>query len=277
MSQNLFSSSIGCWLWWPRPRQATNLSLFQPPGVYKEPEIRQIISLTSAAASTTPLEDLPSPPPLLLLLDVPCLNLKSLFLCRLARVHQEDCSSCTRKSTHSQERACKCTIDFHSQVNFTSLERACKCTIDFYSQVNSLSRTCLRMHHWISLASQLHLSRTCLQVHPWLSLASPLAAEFITFGKARHYGTDLILMQSSCSCEVDTATRCHTSCCAGCPLWAGFCCLRGAVAAQLLPIGATRPVGQDALTGWDQLFPILFLAQVLCSIEQVLAIGCHLY
>ena len=58
----------------------------------------QIMSLTSAATSKTPLQDLPSPPPLLLLLDVPCPDLKSLFLCRLARVHQEDRSSFTCKS-----------------------------------------------------------------------------------------------------------------------------------------------------------------------------------
>ena len=45
----------------------------------------------------------------------------------------------------------------------------------------------------------------------------------------------------------------------------------------ILPIVATRPVGQDALVGWDQLFPIFFVAQVLCSIELVHAIGCHLY
>ena len=106
----------------------------------------QIISLTSAAASTTSLQDLPSPSPLLLLLDVSCQDLKSLFLSRLACVYQEDRSSCTRKSTHSQERACKCTVDFHLQVNFTSQERACQCTVDFHSQVNSLSRTCLQVH-----------------------------------------------------------------------------------------------------------------------------------
>ena len=76
----------------------------------------QILSLISAAASTTPLQDLPSPPPLLLLLDVPCPDLQSLILCRLARVHQEDCSSSTRKSTHSQDRACKCTFDIQSEV-----------------------------------------------------------------------------------------------------------------------------------------------------------------
>ena len=78
------------------------------------------------------------------------------------------------------------------------------------------------------------------------------------------------------------------------------CSLRGAVAAQLLPIGATRPVGQDALTGWDQLFPIILwcklsaqisrsmpsgatfiknycVVQVVCSNKQVHALGCHLY
>ena len=126
-----------------------------------------------------------------------------------------------RKSTHSQERACKCTLDFHSQVT--------------------------------SLLTSSHSGR----------LATVAQISFV--------------MQSSCSCELDTATRCHTSCWAGHPLWAGFCSLRGAVAAQLLPIGATRPVGQDALTGWDQLFPIFFVAKVLCSNKQVLAIGCHLY
>ena len=152
----------------------------------------QIISLTSAATSTTPLEDLPSPPPLLLLLDVPCPDLKSLFLCHLARVHQEDRSSFT-----------------HSQVSFTSQEWARQSTFDFHSQVNTLWRSCLQVLFLLSLASQhslkivlasapmtftrksLHLSRTCLQVHYWLSLISHFAAAIIPFGKACHCGTDL--------------------------------------------------------------------------------------
>ena len=134
-------------------------------GYIRSLEWARIITLTSAAASTTPLQDLPSPPHLLLLLDVPCPDLKSLFQCRLARVHQDDCSSFTRKSTsplknvlanapltftrkstYSQERACKCSFDFHSQVNFTSQEHACQCTFDFHSQVNLLSRMCLQVH-----------------------------------------------------------------------------------------------------------------------------------
>ena len=85
-------------------------------GYIRSLEWAKSICLTPAAASTTPLQDLPSPPLLLLLLDVPFPDLKSLFLHRLAPVHQEDRSSFTRKSTHSQERACKCTFDFHSQV-----------------------------------------------------------------------------------------------------------------------------------------------------------------
>ena len=118
----------------------------------------------------------------------------------------------TPNSTYSQERACKCTFDFHSQVNFTSQERDCQCTFDFHSQVNSL----LSSSHSGLLAT---VARTSFVV------------------------------QSSSSCELETATRCHTSCCAGRLLWAGFCSLRGAVAAQLLPIGATRLVGEDTLKG----------------------------
>ena len=118
--------------------------------------MRQIISLTSPAASTTPLQDLPSPPPLLLLLDVPFPDLKSLLLCHIARVHQEDRSSCspkqtsslknvlanvqltfTRKSTHSQERACNAPMTF-TRKSTHSQECAHKCTLDFHSQVTSL-------------------------------------------------------------------------------------------------------------------------------------------
>ena len=95
----------------------------------------QIISLICATTSTTPLHDLSSTPPLLLHLDVPFPDLKSLFLCHLARVHQEHRSSFTRKSasplknvlakapltftrksTLSQDRAYNCTFDLHSQV-----------------------------------------------------------------------------------------------------------------------------------------------------------------
>ena len=40
-------------------------------------DLAQIISLISAAASTTPLQDLPPPLPLLLLLDVPCPDIEA--------------------------------------------------------------------------------------------------------------------------------------------------------------------------------------------------------
>ena len=39
--RTLFSSPISSWLGSPQPREATQLSLFQPPGVYKEPGLSQ--------------------------------------------------------------------------------------------------------------------------------------------------------------------------------------------------------------------------------------------
>ena len=107
----------------------------------------QIIILTSAATSITPLQDLTSPPPLQLLLDVPCPDLQNLFLCRLARVHQEDRSSFTRKSTLSQDCAYKCTFDFHSQVNFTLKNVLANAPLTFtHKSTPPLSRTCLQVH-----------------------------------------------------------------------------------------------------------------------------------
>ena len=100
---------------------------------------------SSSLASTTPLQDLPSPPPLLLLLDVSCPDLKSLFLCRLARVHQEDCRTFTRKSSEDSRRANQVHLWLSLASHFTSQERACKCTVDFHSQVttNLLSKCIL--------------------------------------------------------------------------------------------------------------------------------------
>ena len=186
--RRLFSSPMGSWLKCPRLQDTTFLSLFQLPEVYKQGKFSKIISLSSATASTTPLQDLP--PPLPLLLDVPYLDLKRLFLCHLA-CSPRGLQTFTRKSTHLSRCACKYTIDFHSQVDSplktylqmhrwlslasqltsqnvlanalltftrksTHLSRhACKCTIDFHSQVNAPLKTCLKMHLWLSLTSHL--------------------------------------------------------------------------------------------------------------------------
>ena len=125
----------------------------------------------------------------------------------------------THKSLHLSRTCLQLHFCLSIRSHFTSQESACKCTFDFHSQVTSL-------------LSSSHSGR----------LANVARVSFV--------------VQSSCSCELNTAIRCHTSCCTGRPLWAGFCSLRGTVAAQLLPIGAARPVGQDTLMGWDQLFPI---------------------
>ena len=238
--RRLFSSSIGSWLWWPRPRQATNLSLFQPPGVYKKPEMGQIISLTLAAASTTPLQDLPSPPPLLLLLDVPWPNLKCLFLCHLACVHQEDCSSCTLKST-SPPRMCLQMPHWLSLARqLTSQEHARKCTVDFHSQVTSLL-TSTYLGRLATVARFCLCGAVILLLQAWYCYQVPriLLCRTPTVG--------WVLLSSWHSIHSDTAYWCHTSCLTGCPI----------------------------LLGSTLSYP--FVAQVLSSIEQVLPIGCHLY
>ena len=145
----------------------------------------RIISLTSAAASTTPLQDLASPPPLLLLLDVSCPDLKSLFLCRLAHVHQEDRSSFTRKSTSPLKNVLANAPLTFTRKSTHSQERACQCTSDFHSQVNSL-------------------------------LTSSHSGRVDTVPRTS------FVAQSSCSCELDTATRCHTSCCQDAHCGLGF-------------------------------------------------------
>ena len=148
----------------------------------------------------------------------------AVFLCCLARVHQEDRSSSTHRSTHSQDRACKCTIDFHSEVTsplknvlanalvtftrksasplknvlakalstFTrksahSQDHACKCTVDFHSLSSHLSRRAASAPLTFS-----HKSPLCTLSHSWHA--------------------SLFVAQSSCSCEPDTATWCHGFC-----------------------------------------------------------------
>ena len=133
--RRLFSSPISFRLCWPQPRKATKLSLFQPPGVYKEPGMcqkhqshlcccldntfpRLAFTSTSAAASGCSM-----PIPEEIVPVSPC--------------------SCPPRGPQL----------FHLQVNFTSQDRACQGTFDFHSQVNSLSRTCLQVHFWLSLTS----------------------------------------------------------------------------------------------------------------------------
>ena len=118
--RRLFSSPISSWRYWPQPRKATKLSLFQPPGVYKEPGMGQNYQsyLCCCLDNTSP---------------------RLAFISTSAAV-----SGCSipRPEEPFPVLPCSCpprgpqlfrTIDFHSQVNFTSQERACQCAIDFHS------------------------------------------------------------------------------------------------------------------------------------------------
>ena len=124
--RTLFSSLISSWLGSPLPREETKLSLFQPPGVYKEPGWGQnhqshlycCLNNTSTAASgcsmprlaeLVPVSPCSCPPRGLQLFHSQVNSLSRSCL----QVHFWLWIRC---HLTSQERACKCTGDFHSQV-----------------------------------------------------------------------------------------------------------------------------------------------------------------
>ena len=185
--RRLLSSPISSGLCSPQPWKATKLSLFQPPGVYKEPGMGQnyqshlcccidntsprlAFTSTSTAASgcstPRPEELVPVSP-----FSYPPRGLQLFHL---------------QVNVTSKIVLAKCDFLLSLRSHFTSQERPCNCTFDFHSEVTSL-------------LSSSHLGR----------LATVARVSFVA--------------QSSCSCELDTAIRCHTSCCAGRPLWAWFC------------------------------------------------------
>ena len=167
------------------------MSLFQPPGVHKEPELGQNHqshlccyldntsprpASTSAAASG---------------LDVPCPEFEAVpvspCLCPPRRLQ-----TFTRKSPCLSRPARKCTVDFHSQASHLS-RRARKCIVEFHSQVSHLSR------------------RACKFTVDFHSQVTSLLNSPIREGSPLWHGS-LFVAQSSCSCEPDTATTCHEFC-----------------------------------------------------------------
>ena len=175
--RTLFSSPISSSLGSPQPRETAQLSLFQPPEVYKGPRFspnhqshlyccldstspRIVFTSTSTAASgcsmSRPAEPLPVSPcscpprgPQLLPLAGQ-LTLKIVLASALLTFTQKSphlSRTCLQmhqwlslaSQLHLSRRANKCTSDFHSQVT-SPLRRASKCTSQFHSQVNSSVR-----------------------------------------------------------------------------------------------------------------------------------------
>ena len=125
-------------------------------------------------------------------------------------------------------------------------DRACKCTFDFHLQVTWSLRRAIQVYLWLSLASHLtsqdmftyspltfsHKSpRTCYPIaHPRMCYPSallssshkPATADFVTLGTGLPlWHGYLFVVQWSCSCELDTATLPRVLYVER-PLWAGF-------------------------------------------------------
>ena len=217
----------------------------------------KLFSLVSATSSTSPLQDLPSPLPLLLL-DILCPDVEAVpvspCLCplrglktltrestALPRLHlPNELLTFTHMSTqdvlqvhfrlslasqlHFQDCARQTDSDFHSQVNS---RRASKCTSDFHSQVKRTSKIVLLIitsQH--ECAIQVHTQDRATQVHGQVHLKASSLLTLSHSRQARHCGTSLFVVQYSRSCELDTATLPQVLCVER-RLWAGFA--RGAV------------------------------------------------
>ena len=123
--RRLFCSCISFWLSSPQPWEATKVSLFQPPGVRKDPWMGQIdqAHLCCCLDNTSPR----------LAFTSTSTAASGCSMSRLGELVPVSPCSCPPRGPQL----------FHSQVNFTSQEHARRSTLDFHSQVNSLSRSCL--------------------------------------------------------------------------------------------------------------------------------------
>ena len=186
----LFSSPISSWLSFPQPREATKLSLFQPPGVPKEPRLGP-----NYQSHLYCCLDNTSPRPASTSTSVAASG------CSMPRLRGRSCVTLlvsTKRTAdfHSQvtlplKTCSQVTINFHSQVNSSPPRRAWKCTIDFHSQVSHLSR------------------RACkCPIH----FHSQVTADFSHSVGSQLFHGSLFVVQSSCSCEPDTAVTYHEFC-----------------------------------------------------------------
>ena len=112
----LFSSPISSWLGSPQPKEATQLSLFQPPGVYKEPELGQ-----NHQSHLCRCLDNTSPRPAFISTSTAASG------CSMPRLRGRSCVTLLMST--------KRTADFHSQVTLP-LKTCSRVTVDFHSQVN---------------------------------------------------------------------------------------------------------------------------------------------
>ena len=141
-------------------------------------------------------------------------------------------------------------LDFRSKVTSPLKNMLANALVTFTRKSTHLSRMCLQVHFWLSFRSHFtSQERACKCTGDFHSqVAPPLSSS--NSGRLATVARLSLVVQSSCSCKLDAAIRCHTSCCAGCPLWAWFYwCSHSALASLILPSGATHPAAQDTHCG----------------------------
>ena len=177
----------------------------------------------------------------------------------------------TQKSLHLSRTCLQVHFWLSLISHFTSQERACKCTFDFHSEVTSplknvLAGALVTFTHK-SLRCDLHPIREGLPLWHWFllwsshpALASLILPSGTTHPAAQdaHCGLAPALLWCSHPALASLILPSEATHPAAQDTHCGLGFARGAVSAQILPQGATRPTGQ----GRTLLFPILFVAQV---------------
>ena len=155
-----------------------------------------------------------------------------------------------------------CWLSLSSQ---SPLKTCSQVTIDFHSQVNSPLKTCLQIHHWLSLSSHL-ISQDVLASAPLTFTPKslrcchrPIRDRLTTVAHLSFRGA-VILLVWAWYCQLVPQVLCIE-----CPLWTGF------ASDSICSDTVTCPFGQSRTLR----FPILFVAQVPAQTSSSLQTRCY--
>ena len=195
------------------------------PGIYKPPELSQIISHRPGSTLTTPLQDW-SPPPLLLLLDVPC-TVDRCCSCTALLVSTKRTAALPWRGSDHCSRTCPLT---HRQCHRNILV-----AILIYIATFSLPKSFDYLGRAIQVHSQeraiqVHSQERAIQVH---SKLVPQASSLLTSshsGQACHCGAVNRLWRSFPARVSLILPTCYTSCYCWTPTVGWVCSWRYALA-----------------------------------------------
>ena len=169
------------------------------PGIYKPPELSQIISHRPASTLITSLQDWSPPSPLLLLLDVPC--------------PVDHCCSCTGLLVSTKRTAAlPWRGPDHCSRTFPLMHRQCHRNILVAIVIYIATFSLPKSFDYSGCAIQVHTQEHAIQVHGKLVLQGSSLLTSSHSGQACHCGAVSRLWRSFPARVSLILPTCHTSC-----------------------------------------------------------------